>query len=133
MLNTVDGTAQAIVSIKGVTAKRLGNMSERADLLGDVATLWVTAGNDDVAERGAFLASQNDECLQLITTSPYRALEEERAVDLVEKLALAMNQRMVNLKLPAWSDTMSRLPQLGDLGDTLYQSAITVNRYSVTG
>ena len=130
LLESVNGSGLAAVHLAGVQAERLGSMSARTDLLGEVADIWVTAMADGSDARGAVLVALNDIVVHLLTVSPYEAEGYERAVYVLAHIAANMDERVNDLKLPAWSDTMSRLPILGDVGDALLNTRVGINRYT---
>lgn len=129
LLSEVDGDGRAIFSFSDDPVNSYGSLSERTDLIGDLATIWVTATARHEPARGAVLASANGTVVHLLDISPYSATGEDRAIHMIERLAVNMASRLSEPKLPPGSDTMSRLPILGDLDDTLASTRITYNRY----
>lgn len=130
LLESVNSHGLAAVRLATIAADRLGNMSERTDLLGDAATIWVTALADDDASRGAILIALDDIVVHILAISPYQADGDERAVYFLERVALSMSPRLDELRFPAWGDTMSRLPILGDIGDALLNTRVGINTYT---
>lgn len=130
-LARVDGNGLAVARIPRFDADRFGNMSERTDSLGDVATLWVTGTSDGGEERGAVLMGAGGSLIQMLALTQYEAADEDRATRMVERLALAMTAREADLNLEPWAATMSYLPLLQDVGDLLLNTSITYNRYGV--
>lgn len=126
---TIDGVAA--VNVAGMPTDRIGNMSERGGLYGDVATIWVTATFNDEDARGAILAAQDESLVIILALSAYTAGGDDRAVRVVERIAEIMADRHAVLKLPPFADTMSRLPILQDLDGILESTAVTYNRYTV--
>lgn len=130
LLESVNSKGLAAVRLDGVAADRLGSLSERTDSLGQVTTIWVTALTDDDTARGAILVALSDVVVHLLAVPPYKAEGNERGVYLLEGIATNMDVRLENLRLPAWSDTMSRLPILGDVSDALLNTRVGINTYT---
>lgn len=129
LLNSVGADGLVHLPISGIVGDRFGNMSERTDSIGEYTTIWVSALSGGGEERGAVLASLKGVMVQLIATSPYIATERDRAVYLVEHLAINIEARESDLSLTPENDTMSRLPKLGDVAGLLENASITINRY----
>lgn len=129
LLGTVDGNARPVARLSDIRANRLGNLSERTDLLGDYSTLWVTSLADRGEARGAILASLNGVMIQIIATEPYIAADVDRAVYVIERTAMNMANREEKLTLPPENDTKARLPILDDVKGLLENTSIGANQY----
>ncbi len=130
LLGEVRGDARALIRLTDAPVDRFGNLSERDDLIGELATIWVTANQSQDPARGAVLLSVDTTLVHLIVIDPYLATGHERAVRIVEQLARAMAQRQAEIMLPPGADTMARLPILADLGDSLENTKVGINRYT---
>lgn len=128
-LAEVDGNGLATTRLSGFDADRFGNMSERADTLGALATLWVTGTGNGGEQRGSVLVAVDGPLIQLLALSQYVAEGQDRAPHLLEELGLAMATRQAELELEPWAATMSYLPLLQDVGSLLLDTSITFNRY----
>ncbi|MCA9834572.1 MAG: hypothetical protein KC435_11530 [Thermomicrobiales bacterium] len=131
-LANVTDEGLAAVNIADMPTDRIGSMSERDGLYGDVATIWVTASVNGEDARGAILAAQDESLLITLALSEYEAQGEDRAVRMIERVAATMAERHASLKLAPFADTMSRLPILRDLDGILENTAVTFNRYTVS-
>jgi hypothetical protein len=119
--------------IDGISGENFANMSERVDLIGERATIWVTSHNDDDEKRGAVLAAVSDNLVHLVTLEPYTGEGEDRAVYLLEDIVGNTSRRVAELKLPPTADTMGRLPVLQDIGDLLGNTRVDESWYNVAG
>lgn len=129
LLNNVGADGLIAVPLEGITGDRFGNMSARTDLLGEIATIWVTATADGSEARGAVLAGLTGEVVHLLSLDPYAAAGGDRAVYLLETIAMNMAARQSELLRTAADDTMSRLPLVGDAADRLDNAMVGVNWY----
>ena len=129
LLNNVGADGLISVPIEGITGDRFGNMSARTDLLGEIATIWVTATADGSDARGAVLAGLNGEAVHLVSLDPYAAAGGDRAVYLLETIAMNMAARQSELLRTAADDTMSRLPLVDDAADRLDNAMVGVSWY----
>lgn len=131
LMGRVDAIGLIEQPIAGITGDRFGNMSERDDLLGERATIWVSAYADDAEARGAVLVASDAELVQIVTIDPYIASGNHRAVHVIEHIAKRMHERAQAFDLPAYADTMSRLPLVADVAESLDSARITLNRYGL--
>lgn len=119
--------------IDGVNGDNFANMSERVDLIGERATIWVTSMIDDDDKRGAVMAAVSDNMVLLLTFDAYVGQGNERAVYLLENVTQNIATRVKQLKLSPTADTMGRLPVLQDIGDLLAKARVDESWYKVTG
>lgn len=106
-------------------------MSERTDLLGERATIWVSSYEDDGDARGAVLIGSDAELVHIIAIDPYPTAGTERAVYVIEHIAMRMSNRLQKLTLSVSGDTMPRLPLVADVAEGLDNAHITVSRYGL--
>lgn len=129
LLGEVGENALLLVRLANIPADRSASMSARSDLIGETATIWVTSITEDDIGRGAILTSLDGEMIHLLAIAPYVADGGDRAVHLLERIAVNMATRQRVLPMKPKNDTMSRLPVLDDVSDSLQSASIGINRY----
>lgn len=130
ILGDVGADGRVHEPLAGVDGASFGSMSERANLIDERATVWVSSLSDGSDDRGAVLASTGGKLVRLLATNQYQATGTDRAVNLLEAIAERMAARERDLKLPPASNTMPRLPILNDTFALLTNATINANRYS---
>jgi hypothetical protein len=117
--------------VDGIRAEKFADMSERVDLIGERATIWVTSMMDNEEKRGGVLAAVSDNLVHLLTLDSYSAVGRERAVYVLEAITRNTAERVAGLKLSPTADTMGRLPVLQDIVDLLDNTRVDASWYKV--
>lgn len=131
LLAEVSSEGVIALPVDGIRGEKFADMSERVDLIGERATIWVTSMIDDDKRRGGVLAAVSDNLVYLVTMDSYVGAGPERAVYLLEAITRNTASRVAELKLSPTADTMGRLPVLQDIGDLLGNTRVDASWYKV--
>ena len=133
VLGAVGGDGLAAIRLTGIEGQRFGSMSERTDLLGEVACTWISSTTDRPDGRGAVLAAHDDALVQILTVMPYSQTAPLRSTYLLDDIATTMEQRSSDRFTriePDRASVMDRLPALDDLPLVLQEAMIVAETYN---
>ena len=118
LLGTVGGDGIIAIRLTGITGDQFGSMSERADLSGESAEIWITSVKEFPDSRGAVLTVLDGTLIQILTVTPYDQSAPLRSTHLIEAIATGMAMRSPQQFASVEPDRaalMDRLPALDDL------------------
>lgn len=134
ILGNVGGDGLTAIHLAGIEGNQFGSMSERNDLLGEAACIWISATSDGDDRRGAVLAALDGTLVQLLTVVPYEKSAPLRSTYLLDAIAVNMEARSSDgftSVEPNRAQVMDRLPALDDLPHVLQDGAIHTETYRV--
>lgn len=134
ILGNVGGDGLVAIRLSGIVGDLFGSMSERVDLVGESAIVYITSNRDQPDDHGALMVGLNHALVQLISVVPYERVAPLRPTYLLEDMAANMEARSpeqyANVD-PDRSELMDRLPSLQDLPLVLENATIIEETYVV--
>jgi len=121
-------------TVAGVSGRRASSMSERNDLIGEYATIWVTSDDVDAPERGAVLAGLNGVVIHLMAIDPIVSAGNESPAQMLDEIGRNIAARVPEMLMAHEVDeeqTVARLPQPEDLPAFAGDIQIVEDRYDL--